>query len=75
MDLYTMKYEDALVQELRGDIAAGATVRTLAPKLKGARHHGFDEAQDGSLLVVYLWFWTLVCGDAGLKALPTKLTR
>lgn len=75
MDAYTMNYEDALIERLKADLAAGARVRDVQVKLKGARHRGFDEAQDGSLLVVYLCFWTIVCGIAGLKALPTKRTR
>ncbi len=77
MDSGTLEYEAALIKDVRADMALGKDTKLhdAHKRLKDARHRGFDEADDASLLVVYLHFWTLVCGVAGLKAVPTKLSR
>ena len=58
-DLDILEYEHSLIYEVRSDMAVGGAtkLRDAHEKLKRANHLGFDEAADGSMLVVYLRFF------------------
>lgn len=73
-DLDTLEYETSLIYEVRSDMAVGGAtkLRDAHEKLKRANHLGFDEAADGSMLVVYLRFFTLICVQRGLLSKPTR---
>jgi hypothetical protein len=57
---------DALVAEIRADMEAGGRLRRAQDKLRSARHNGYSQADDGSLVVAYFADRVVILGVDGL---------
>jgi len=73
-DILNTMNSSQVIAIVRADLKGGGDIRGAQKKLKGASHNGFDESDDGSLLVVYFADCTVVLGIGGLNVIDIHAT-